>query len=61
MGYEFSLGDDEVLQDTDELRLWISANKGFDRLHLGLAATSVWPPITESPTTIATASLEPPT
>ena len=38
IGYEFSLGDDDVLQDTNELRLWLSANKGFDRLHLGLTA-----------------------
>lgn len=38
IGYEFSLGDEEVLQDADELRLWLSANKGFDRLHLGFAA-----------------------
>jgi len=38
IGYEISLGDDEVLQDTNEYRLWISANKGFDRLHLGLTA-----------------------
>lgn len=35
IGYEFSVGDDEALQDDDELRLWLSANKGFDRLHLG--------------------------
>lgn len=38
LGYELSLGDDEVLQDTNEYRLWLSANKGFGRLHLGLAA-----------------------
>lgn len=38
LGYEFSLGDDEVLQDTNELRLWLSANKGIDRLNLGFAA-----------------------
>ena len=38
IGYELGLGDAEVLQDTDELRLWLSANKGFDRLHLGFAA-----------------------
>ena len=38
IGYEFSLGDDDVLQNTNELRLWLSANKGFDRLHLGLTA-----------------------
>jgi len=35
IGYEFGWGDDEVLQDTDELRLWLSANQGFGRLHLG--------------------------
>lgn len=35
VGYEFGFGDDEVLQDTDELRFWASVNKGFDRLHLG--------------------------
>lgn len=35
LGYEFGWGDDEVLQDTDELRLWLSVNKGFGHLHLG--------------------------
>ena len=35
IGYEFSVGDDQVLQDNEELRLWLSINKGFDRLHLG--------------------------
>lgn len=35
VGYEFSFGEQDVLQDTDELRLWLSANKGFDKLHLG--------------------------
>lgn len=35
IGYEFSLGDEDVLQDSDELRLWLSANKGFDRMHFG--------------------------
>ena len=35
LGYEFGFGDDEALQDTDEYRLWLSANKGFDKLHLG--------------------------
>jgi len=34
-GYELSVGDREVLQDTNVLRLWTSANKGFGRLHLG--------------------------
>jgi len=35
IGYEIGWGDDDVLQDTDELRLWLSANKGFGNLHLG--------------------------
>lgn len=35
IGYEFGWGDEKVIQDTDELRLWLSANKGFDKLHLG--------------------------
>lgn len=38
VGYELALGDDDVLQDTEELRLWVSANKGFGRLHLGAVA-----------------------
>ncbi len=37
-GYEFKLGNGKVLNNDDELRLWVSANKGFDRLHLGLNA-----------------------
>jgi hypothetical protein len=35
LGYEIGLGDDEVLQKDDELRLWASANQGFEALHLG--------------------------
>lgn len=35
IGYELSVGDRDVLQSTRTLRLWGSANKGFDRLHLG--------------------------
>ena len=35
VGYEFAVGEDEVFQDDDEWRFWVSANKGFDRLHLG--------------------------
>jgi hypothetical protein len=35
VGYEFGWGEEDVLQDTDELRLWLSANKGFGKLHLG--------------------------
>lgn len=41
LGYEFGFGDDEVLQDTDELRLWLSVNKGFGRLHLGATANLI--------------------
>ncbi|MGK0456713.1 MAG: hypothetical protein ACJAUA_001018 [Zhongshania aliphaticivorans] len=40
-GYEFGVGDDQVLQDTDEYRLWVSANKGFDKLHFGATANYV--------------------
>lgn len=35
VGYELGIGDDDVLQDDDEVRIWGSFNKGFDRLHLG--------------------------
>lgn len=35
VGYEIASGDDEILHDDDEWRLWLSVNKGFDRLHLG--------------------------
>lgn len=38
LGYEFSLGDQEVLQNTDTPRMWGSINKAFDRLHLGATA-----------------------
>ncbi len=41
IGYEFALGDEEVLQDTNELRLWLSANKGFGRLHLGATVNAI--------------------
>ena len=34
-GYETRAGHGKVLQNDDEWRLWLSANKGFDRLHLG--------------------------
>ena len=33
-GYELGIGDDEVLQDDDELRLFLAASKGFGRLHV---------------------------
>ncbi|HLS27395.1 MAG TPA: hypothetical protein VK041_02000 [Opitutales bacterium] len=35
VGYQFPIGDSDILQDTEEIRLWLSANKGFGRLHLG--------------------------
>ncbi|MGB0767972.1 MAG: hypothetical protein ACPGYV_09710, partial [Phycisphaeraceae bacterium] len=35
IGYQFDFGDSDVLQDDEELRLWFSADKGFDRLHVG--------------------------
>lgn len=35
LGYELSLGDDEVFQDDSELRGWVSLNKNFGALHLG--------------------------
>lgn len=41
VGYEFALGDEDVLQDTNELRLWISWNKGFDKLHIGATANLI--------------------
>lgn len=35
VGYEFPIGDPSVLQNDDEIRVWASVNKGFDKLHLG--------------------------
>lgn len=43
IGYELGLGDDEVLQDDDELRLWFSVDKGFDKLHLGATFNYFYP------------------
>lgn len=34
-GYQFPLGDDDVLQDDSQWRVWGSVNKGFDKIHLG--------------------------
>lgn len=42
IGYEFGWGDDEVLQDTDEARLWLSANKGFGKLHFGAVVNYIY-------------------
>lgn len=41
VGYELGVGDEEVLQDDDELRLWASVNKGFERLHLGATVNAL--------------------
>lgn len=38
VGYEIGLGDDEVLQGDDELRIWGSVDKGLGRLHVGATA-----------------------
>ncbi len=35
VGYELSVGDDEVLQDDSEWRFWMSVNKGWGKAHLG--------------------------
>lgn len=35
VGYEFPIGDAKVLQNDQEIRIWGSIDKGFDRLHLG--------------------------
>jgi hypothetical protein len=42
LGYEFGIGDEEVLQGDEELRLWASFNKGFDRLHLGATVNGLF-------------------
>jgi hypothetical protein len=41
-GYEFATGDEEVLQDDEEARLWASFNKGFNRWHFGANANFTW-------------------
>ncbi len=43
VGYEIAAGDDDVLQDDDELRLWFSADKGFDDLHVGFTFNYFYP------------------
>lgn len=35
VGYEIGIGDEDVLQDDDEVRIWGSFNKGIDRFHFG--------------------------
>lgn len=36
LGYQFGIGDDEVLQDTNQIRVWNSLNKGVDKFNFGL-------------------------
>lgn len=43
VGYEIAAGDDEVLQNDDELRLWFSIDKGFDDLHVGFTFNYFYP------------------
>lgn len=43
IGYEFGWGDNAVLQSDDELRLWFSVDKGFDKLHLGATFNYFYP------------------
>lgn len=42
LGYEFASGDRRVLQRDDELRAWLSVNKGFGKLHLGATFNYSW-------------------
>jgi hypothetical protein len=35
VGYQFAFGDEDVFQNTQQARGWLSVNKGFGRLHLG--------------------------
>ncbi len=42
-GYELPLGDPSVLQNDDEIRVWASVNKGFDKLHLGGTLNVLFP------------------
>ncbi|MEM6259049.1 MAG: hypothetical protein AAGI37_12110 [Planctomycetota bacterium] len=35
LGYQIDLGDSAVLQDDELVRIWVSADKGFDGLHIG--------------------------
>lgn len=41
-GYEFKTGDGGVLQNDDEARVFLSINKGFDKLHLGFNVNYFW-------------------
>lgn len=41
-GYELAIGDEEVLQEDEEARLWFSFNKGVDRWHFGANVNFTW-------------------
>ncbi|MEM1354794.1 MAG: hypothetical protein AAGC44_12275 [Planctomycetota bacterium] len=43
VGYQLGIGNDEVLQDDDELRLWGSIDKGFDSFHVGATLNYFYP------------------
>ncbi len=47
--YEIGVGDDQVFGEDDELRLFASIDKGFDRLHTGLTANLILPVGSEDP------------
>lgn len=42
-GYEFPVGDADVLQNDGELRVWAAVNKGFGPLHLGGTVNYFYP------------------
>jgi opacity protein-like surface antigen len=42
-GYDFPVGDAKVLQNDDEVRVWLSANKGIDMVHFGATANLLVP------------------
>lgn len=42
VGYELPLGDPSVLQNDDEIRVWASVNKGYDKLHLGATLNGIF-------------------
>ncbi|MGC4030496.1 MAG: hypothetical protein QM754_01940 [Tepidisphaeraceae bacterium] len=42
VGYELPVGDAKVLQNDQELRVWGSVNKGFDKFHLGLTVNGLF-------------------
>ncbi|HRV80958.1 MAG TPA: hypothetical protein P5218_05965 [Planctomycetota bacterium] len=43
LGYEIGIGDEEVLQGDDEVRLWLSFNKAMEKLHLGFVVNMMFP------------------